>query len=51
MSKPVVLTLSRDEAVVFFEWLSRFTSQEGHRFEDQAEERVLWNLEAALESI
>lgn len=50
MAKPVTLTLSRDEAIVLFEWLHRFNAEEGHRFEDQAEERVLWNLEASLES-
>lgn len=50
MADDVNLTLSRDEAVVLFEWLHRFNSKEGHRFEDQAEQRVLWNLEASLES-
>jgi hypothetical protein len=50
MAEPVTLTLSRDEAVVLFEWLHRFNSEEEHRFEDQAEQRVLWNLEASLES-
>jgi hypothetical protein len=49
MSQDVTLTLSRDEALVFFEWLARFNSEEGRQFEDQAEERVLWNLEASLE--
>ena len=50
MAEPVTLTLSREEALVLFEWLHRFNDEEGHRFEDQAEERVLWNLEASLES-
>ncbi len=49
MDEPVTLTLSRDEALVFFDWLHRFNS-EGHRFDDQAEQRVLWDLEASLES-
>lgn len=44
------LSLSREEAVVFFEWLSRFNKAEGVTFEDQAEQRVLWDLEASLES-
>lgn len=50
MADTVTLTLSRDEAIVLFEWLHRFNAEAGHRFEDQAEERVLWNLEASLES-
>jgi len=45
-----VLVLSRDEALVFFEWLTRFNAEPGKVFEDQAEQRVLWNLEAILES-
>lgn len=45
-----ILELSRNEAIVFFEWLSRFNEEEGHHFEDQAEQRVLWNIEAMLES-
>lgn len=50
MGKDVTLTLTRDEAIVFFEWLARFNKEEGRRCEDQAEQRVLWNLEASLES-
>lgn len=46
----VRLSLSPDEALVLFEWLSRFNKDEGHEFEDQAEQRVLWAIEAALES-
>jgi hypothetical protein len=45
----VILELSRDEALVLFEWLSRFHEDESRTFEDQAEQRVLWNLEAMLE--
>lgn len=50
MAEEVTLRLSRDEALVLFEWIHRFNSEEGHRFEDQSEQRVLWNLEASLES-
>lgn len=47
----VSLKLTRAEAVVFFEWLHRFNVKEvGQDFEDQAEQRVLWDLEATLES-
>ena len=46
---PVLLT--RDQALVLFDWLAR-TSSSGHPvgFEDQSEQRVLWDLESALES-
>lgn len=45
----VTISLSHDEALVLFEWLSSFN--QGQRdFEDQAEQRVLWDLEAMLES-
>lgn len=43
------LSLSNDEALVFFEWLTRFNASRPE-FVDQAEQRVLWNLEAMLES-
>jgi len=46
----VHLELSRAEAIVFFEWLSRFNKAEHVSFEDQAEQRILWDIEAMLES-
>lgn len=46
----VRLELSQAEAIVFFEWLSRFNKAEHVSFEDQAEQRVLWDIEAMLES-
>lgn len=47
----VHLELSQDEALVFFEWLTRFNeAADTTRFEDQAEQRVLWDIEAMLES-
>lgn len=51
MAPNISLTLNKDEAIVLFEWLARFN--EGSKesdFEDQAEQRTLWNLEATLES-
>jgi hypothetical protein len=50
MTETVTLALSRDEALVLFDWIARFNSQSGRTFDDQAEERVLWNVEAMLES-
>ena len=46
----VTLSLSSDEALVLFDWLSRFNSSEGRHFDHPAEQRVLWNIEAMLES-
>ena len=46
----VRLELSREEALVFFEWLTRFNKAEDKTFEDQAEQRVLWDIEGMLES-
>ncbi len=45
----IELPLTPDEALVLFAWLGRFNNSD-HEFEDQAEQRVLWNLEAMLES-
>ena len=47
----VTLQLSRDEALVLFEWVSRFNKTRAPALEDQAEERVLWDLESRLESV
>lgn len=44
------LSLSSDEALVLLEWLTRFNENEmPSLFEDQAEERVLFDLESILE--
>jgi hypothetical protein len=51
MLDKISLELSRDEALVFFEWLMRFNKTENIEFEDQAEQRVLWDIEGMLESI
>ena len=47
----VKLTLTRDEALGLFDWLGRIHEHGGVAFEDQAEQRALWNLEASLEAI
>jgi hypothetical protein len=51
MPDKISLELSREEALVFFEWLTRFNKTENIEFEDQAEQRVLWDIEGMLESI
>lgn len=38
------ISLSRDEAIVLFEFLSRFSESDNLVIEDQAEERVLQDL-------
>jgi hypothetical protein len=46
----VRVEFSDDEALVLFEWLSRHDDPQALEFEDQAEQRVLWNLLGHLES-
>lgn len=40
----IQISLTEDEAVVLFEFLSRFSDSDKLTIEDQAEERALWNL-------
>ncbi|QDU18079.1 hypothetical protein CA11_59300 [Gimesia maris] len=47
--KTMQLNLTEDEALVLFELLSRFSEDSILGIEDQAEQRVLWNLQAILE--
>ena len=50
--KPIRFELSRNEALVFFEWLGRFTAKERpEHFVHGAEEQTLFNFEACLEKI
>jgi hypothetical protein len=43
----ILITLSQDQALVLFDWLARTgTRDQPAEFEDQAEQRVLWDLEA-----
>lgn len=50
MTDEILLKLGPDEALVLFEWITRFNKRDGVSFADQAEQRVLWNLEAMLEA-
>ena len=48
----IVLEFSEDETIVLLEWLHNFNEQNHTRlFQDQAEERILFDLEAELEKI
>lgn len=47
----ISLELSGDQALILFDWLVRTRSEtQPVEFDDQAEQRVLWDLEALLES-
>lgn len=46
----VQIDLTGDEALVLFEWVTRLNKREDVEFEDQAEQRVLWDVEASLEA-
>lgn len=48
-SESVIVSLSEDEALVLYEFLTRFDTRGDLRVEDQAEERVLWDLLCLLE--
>ncbi len=51
MTEPKVsFELTSDEVLVLFEWLHRLNEDPQVAFEDQAEQRVAWDLEAALEA-
>ncbi|MEM7345024.1 MAG: hypothetical protein AAF485_12340 [Chloroflexota bacterium] len=45
----VNINLTKDEALVLFEFVSRFSDEDRLSIEDQAEERALWNLTCLLE--
>ena len=50
MTSKITVELSEEEALVLFDWLARFNKRAvTQSFGDQSEQRVLWNLEAALE--
>ena len=52
VANEISFELSRDQALVLFEWLARTGSAgEPVAFQDQAEQRVLWDLESALEAV
>jgi hypothetical protein len=49
MADAVAIHLTADEALVLFAWLSEFNDSGDATFSDQAEQRVLWDIEAVLE--
>jgi len=48
----ILLSLNTEEALILFEWVSRFnTKEQSLFFRDKAEQRVLFDVEASLESV
>ena len=45
----IKISLTKDEALVLFEMLSRYSDSEKLNIEHQSEERALWNLNCLLE--
>ena len=45
----VEIKLTKDEALVLFDVMSRFSNEDKLCIQDQAEERALWNLTCVLE--
>ncbi|GLU88583.1 hypothetical protein [Agromyces sp. NBRC 114283] len=50
MERRIAIGLTEDEVLVLFEWLHRINESPQIAFEDQAEQRAAWDLEAMLES-
>jgi len=51
MNDDVTLPLNANEALVLFEFLTRFVDHDRLEIVDQAEQRVLWNIQAQLETM
>ena len=50
--KSIQFELSRNEALVFFEWLSRFTAKDRlEHYEHGSEEQLLFDFEVSLEKL
>ncbi|MBM3236253.1 hypothetical protein FJZ31_08140 [Candidatus Poribacteria bacterium] len=47
--KKVTIELTNSEALVLFDFLSRFNEHDDFLFEDPVEGKVLWDIESALE--
>ena len=47
----VEIKLSKDEALVLFDFMSRFSNEDKLSIQDQSEERALWNLTCVLEKV
>ena len=45
----VEIKITKDEALVLFEFLSRYSDEDSLSIQDQAEQQALWNLTCTLE--
>lgn len=45
------MEFSKEESIVFFSWLNYFNENSENMFQDQSEQRILWDLESSLEKI
>lgn len=51
-NKNITITFSEEEALVLLDWLHNFNEEEHPTlFQDQAEQRILWDIEAVLEKV
>jgi hypothetical protein len=51
-NKNITITFNEEEALVLLDWLSNFNEEERPTlFQDQAEQRILWDIEAVLEKV
>lgn len=48
-AETIKIEVNSDEALILFEFLSRYSDTDELTIEDQAEQRVLWNLNCDLE--
>ena len=50
MNDKINIILAKDEAIVLFDFLARFNQNDNKEvFEDQAEQKILWDIESILE--
>ena len=50
MNDKINIILEKDEAIVLFDFLARFNQNDNKEvFEDQAEQKILWDIEYILE--
>jgi hypothetical protein len=50
MENSIKLQLNNDEALVLYDFITRL-NESGFKFEDQAEQQVLWDIECMLEKV
>jgi hypothetical protein len=51
IEEKISIELSKDEGLVLFEFLSRFTDGDKLQIVDSSESKVLWNMQTALETM